>query len=657
MLDTSIALLTIEKGLFWTSIQASLFVHPCRVTRTSKISKVSARLLNTGSLDFNRHIVHIQPTDSRLVSMVSATDVITYIGVPLAVLGVTPIFYTFAVALYTRLKIQRLLSKNGIDPRIRARLMTGVVEVDLPVLQLYTLAREELQRWEPLASPKTVGGASWSAYNFASREVDIVTSRLQRSDKIMLPEAKIGFDELLYFLLGLGHYPDLDGFRTLRNRGQNTAGTRLMRGPDFQQPSHCIILEVAKPGDRHGLISLKFVSVADIPRNSRRILDPNKYLPPFCMSGPLLEPQHDDASLVTDNNTVPTAETADEPIDPRGAITSDKSRCHFVIRQREDMRMDVSVHEMPAPSIGIGLPSNHSRLLNSDTSPEVESMQGEFWKRWFACAAIAVYGFPNQQSFYKFLPNQMFLRYSQLFDIKVDSAFYYGLADGWETAREERLIYINHIDLEAPQPIQPTDGRHKIWLTKEDLETLAKEKEKLKPYVRFRVRGRLIFEKPELDYLRSASVKYIAMPNLLRLCLHRLVSNPIQSKSLSIGSLPKEPWDIDKLAQHTSDLILRMVILDINFAETIGSEIGRLMSAQVNPLDATISEHRVATGKKRQHDHDFPWWLTERSSPVESGHFCCTIVLLAIIGQRAGYLLSGQDVKHCVNEWPNVYLS
>ena len=65
--------------------------------------------------------------------MVSATDVITYIGVPLAVLGVTPIFHTFAVALYTRLKLQRLLRKNDIEPRIRARLMTGVVEVDLPV--------------------------------------------------------------------------------------------------------------------------------------------------------------------------------------------------------------------------------------------------------------------------------------------------------------------------------------------------------------------------------------------------------------------------------------------------------------------------------------------------------------------------------------------
>ena len=58
--------------------------------------------------------------------MVSATDIITYIGVPLAVLGVAPIFYTFVSALYARLKFSRVLRKNGIAPRIRAIMMTGV---------------------------------------------------------------------------------------------------------------------------------------------------------------------------------------------------------------------------------------------------------------------------------------------------------------------------------------------------------------------------------------------------------------------------------------------------------------------------------------------------------------------------------------------------
>lgn len=72
-------------------------------------------------------------------------------------------------------------------------MMTGVVEVDLPALKLYTPHREDQQYWLPSASPKTVFGASWSIYNFESRAIDVVTCRLQRSDKVTLPEAKIEF--------------------------------------------------------------------------------------------------------------------------------------------------------------------------------------------------------------------------------------------------------------------------------------------------------------------------------------------------------------------------------------------------------------------------------------------------------------------------------
>lgn len=40
-----------------------------------------------------------------------------------------------------------------------------------------------------------------------------------------------------------------------------------------------------------------------------------------------------------------------------------------------------------------------------------------------------------------------------------------------------------------------------------------------------------------------------------------------------------------------------------------------------------------------------------------SGRFCCAIVLLAVIGQRAEALLSRQDVKRCEHEWRSSYLS
>lgn len=141
--------------------------------------------------------------------------------------------------------------------------------------------------------------------------------------------------------------------------------------------------------------------------------------------------------------------------------------------------------------------------------------------------------------------------------------------------------------------------------------------------------------------------KRIAMPNLLRLCLRWLISNPIHFESLVIGSLPNEPWDLNKLAQHTSDLIVRMIILDFDFAKKVKSQIDSSMNAQAHPLD-----------KKTQRDL-FEWsrTLVEGSSLEVSGHFCCAMVLLAIIGQRAEYLLSGKDVKHCEDKLGDVYLS
>lgn len=143
------------------------------------------------------------------------------------------------------------------------------------------------------------------------------------------------------------------------------------------------------------------------------------------------------------------------------------------------------------------------------------------------------------------------------------------------------------------------------------------------------------------------------MQNLLGLCLHWLTSNPIQFETLPIGSLPEEPWDFDKLAQHTSDLILHMIILDIKFAKEVKSQIDRSMSAEAHPLDLSVP--RPAKHAKAQDDPVVQ--LSERSSREVSGHVCCVMVLLAIIGERAACLLSSQDVKHCENGWRDVYLS
>ncbi len=67
------------------------------------------------------------------VSIVTVTDMIAYIDVPPAVVGVIPTLYAFVSALYTLLKIRQTLRDNGLKGHIKIRLMTGVVDVDLPI--------------------------------------------------------------------------------------------------------------------------------------------------------------------------------------------------------------------------------------------------------------------------------------------------------------------------------------------------------------------------------------------------------------------------------------------------------------------------------------------------------------------------------------------
>lgn len=98
--------------------------------------------------------------------MVSATDIITYIGVPLAVLGVMPIFYTLATSLYTRFKVQRTLHRSCIDAHVRTRLMTGAVDVDLPRYELKPLSRKCEEYWSN-PDPKDMNDASWSCFRWS----------------------------------------------------------------------------------------------------------------------------------------------------------------------------------------------------------------------------------------------------------------------------------------------------------------------------------------------------------------------------------------------------------------------------------------------------------------------------------------------------------
>ena len=162
--------------------------------------------------------------------------------------------------------------------------------------------------------------------------------------------------------------------------------------PSNNRSSHTV-LSVAKPGDRDGLISSKLVNLW-LFRKSAYDRNLPKNLPPFCMTGPLLECQQPTASLETNKiaSTAMTPVVPGETIDSSYTSATREKRRSFLILMGES-RMHVSIHEMPAPSVGIALSSDHLEILHPDLSSEDTSSQRDSWRDWFACAAVAVYGF------------------------------------------------------------------------------------------------------------------------------------------------------------------------------------------------------------------------------------------------------------------------
>lgn len=229
--------------------------------------------------------------------MPNATDIITYIGVPLAVLGVLPIIYTAINSVITIRKVQQALRRNGLsEAGTRSSLMSGIVEVSLPRFSITPLDREEdPEYWKLNPNASTLKGGSWTVFNWNCLITGSRLYRLQYSDELQIPQADIDFEELLSFLLDRGAVPDVKGLHMLRLAGLWTpTGTSLMLSPDTTKS----VLKVALPSDSDGILSLAL--------HWNPVWDgrEHNYLPPGWMR--LQLPQPGNAELSEDNKKVPT---------------------------------------------------------------------------------------------------------------------------------------------------------------------------------------------------------------------------------------------------------------------------------------------------------------------------------------------------------------
>jgi hypothetical protein len=277
--------------------------------------------------------------------MASATDIITYIGIPLAVLGVLPILYTFTLSFLTRRRIRSLLLRYGHRPTsnarphdgfsIRGSPMTGSIEVELPRYTIAPLERQQEEFWQTTDSGFSddehhhllehsgradttmsvveegrVGGylrgGTWRAFNWKRLLVGRKLYRIQYEDELREPPAEISFEDLVTFLLDWGAIPDALGWEKLRSGGLWTpSGTVLLRQPHPETDeteaktrgrSSDWVLRTSMSDESDGILSLTIRWTTEYIGQSVQELRGATSLPPGWgrLTQPLLEVQDQD---------------------------------------------------------------------------------------------------------------------------------------------------------------------------------------------------------------------------------------------------------------------------------------------------------------------------------------------------------------------------
>ncbi|KAK2061015.1 hypothetical protein LY76DRAFT_389014, partial [Colletotrichum caudatum] len=239
----------------------------------------------------------------------SASDVITYIGVPLAVLGVLPILYNTVATLAARSRIRRMLRHARLTALTRSDIVNRVIEVDLPRYAVTPWDRFDHRDryWSLSRHPSSIPGGSWTTFNWRTNTIGLKTQRVEYADQLRQPQADIGFEELVSYLLDLGAVPDPHGWRLLRTTGLWTpVGCTLMHSPD----GHHDALTVAPLNDSDGHLSLS------VAWSSHWTTRSHQSLPPYWVR---LPPPPEDPS--TEPEPQPAEDTKEAP-SPTSSLSS-----------------------------------------------------------------------------------------------------------------------------------------------------------------------------------------------------------------------------------------------------------------------------------------------------------------------------------------------
>ncbi|KAJ4403734.1 hypothetical protein N0V85_005032 [Neurospora sp. IMI 360204] len=317
----------------------------------------------------------------------SATDVITYIGVPLAVLGVLPILYNTAVTLAARSKIKHMLRYSRLTGLTRSDIINRVIEVDLPryAVKPWDRFSNRDEYWTLSCHPSSIPGGSWTTFSWRTNVIGLNTQRVEYADQLRQPQVEIAFDELVAYLLDLGAVPDAQGWRLLRSTGLWTpVNYALMLSPDGKEK----VLTIGSLDGSDGHLSLRVTWKREWTTRDYT------HLPPYWVRLPAPPPPPpSDSSQGKEEASSIRKQPIDEPAPNRIPEPSHSHNHRPITCQISSGGTTTALltHEDQIQStINLdGLPIDHLRLRSSSSSSS--SSNGV----WFASLATA-YGTTSQ---------------------------------------------------------------------------------------------------------------------------------------------------------------------------------------------------------------------------------------------------------------------
>ncbi|KAF2003115.1 hypothetical protein P154DRAFT_520458 [Amniculicola lignicola CBS 123094] len=318
--------------------------------------------------------------------MVSAVDIITYIGIPLAVLGVLPTIYTCLKSYLTLRQITKTLRLNGVVAITRSALLSGIVEIEIPRRSIIPLDRHDpryfgMRREEQKSGLK---GGSWTIFEWKEMVIGVKSYRLQYHDELAQPQAEIDFEALVAFLLDRGAVPDQSGWADLRNSGLWTpVGTRLLCAP----VSGDEVLSVRGSDDSDGILSLGVSWRKEWDRRGWESLPPywTRVGPPLRKEWDVIRglEEMEASPMGEDSTTASTRKSEGAFLDDDSAASEKNSVSRSPVRVRisatgvqEAFREDDAKRKLTLPHLRSGPPSS---------IPSNDATAGF----WFCCGSTA----------------------------------------------------------------------------------------------------------------------------------------------------------------------------------------------------------------------------------------------------------------------------